>query len=104
MAPMARAVPAAARPATPPPIISTYSQTWKQKRLGVNKGVLERKVRTAVSSLDSKHVKHNSRTMDSPTTLTFAGGTFPAAVICPVKKRPKLLAAKTTALYLNKIR
>lgn len=32
---------------------------------------------------------------------TFAGGTFPAAVICPVKKRPKLFAASTTALYLK---
>lgn len=31
---------------------------------------------------------------------TFAGGTLPAAVICPVKKRPKLFAANTTALYL----
>lgn len=33
---------------------------------------------------------------------TFAGGTFPAAVICPVKNRPKLLAASTTALYLKR--
>lgn len=33
--------------------------------------------------------------------LTFAGGTFPAAVIWPVKNRPKLLAASTTALYLR---
>lgn len=35
------------------------------------------------------------------TLHTFAGGTFPAAVICPVKNRPKLLAANTTALYLK---
>ncbi len=32
-----------------------------------------------------------------PTTRTFAGGTRPAAVICPVKKRPKWVAASTTA-------
>lgn len=37
----------------------------------------------------------------TPMLRTFAGGTFPAAVICPVKKRPKLLAASTTALYLK---
>lgn len=33
--------------------------------------------------------------------VTFAGGTFPAAVIWPVKNLPKLLAARTTALYLQ---
>ena len=35
----------------------------------------------------------------APTTKTFAGGTLPAAVICPVKKRPKLLLASITARY-----
>ena len=34
-----------------------------------------------------------------PMTSTFAGGTRPAAVIWPVKKRPKWLAASMTALY-----
>ena len=33
----------------------------------------------------------------APITSTLAGGTLPAAVTCPVKKRPKLLAASTTA-------
>ena len=33
----------------------------------------------------------------APMTRTLAGGTLPAAVIWPVKKRPKLLAASTTA-------
>ena len=33
----------------------------------------------------------------APMTITFAGGTLPAAVIWPVKKRPKLFAASTTA-------
>ena len=33
----------------------------------------------------------------APTTRTFAGGTLPAAVTWPVKKRPKLLAASITA-------
>lgn len=33
--------------------------------------------------------------------LTLAGGTFPAAVIWPVKNLPKWLAARTTALYLQ---
>ena len=33
----------------------------------------------------------------APTTSTLAGGTLPAAVICPMKKRPKLLPASTTA-------
>ena len=35
----------------------------------------------------------------APITITLAGGTFPAAVICPVKKRPKLFAASITARY-----
>ena len=35
----------------------------------------------------------------APMTSTFAGGIFPAAVICPVKKRPKCCAASTTARY-----
>ena len=34
-----------------------------------------------------------------PITKTLAGGKRPAAVIYPVKKRPKLFAASTTALY-----
>ena len=34
---------------------------------------------------------------NSPTASTFAGGTLPAAVTCPVKKRPKLLPASITA-------
>ncbi len=33
-----------------------------------------------------------------PITRILAGGTRPAAVICPVKKRPKWLAASMTAL------
>ena len=33
----------------------------------------------------------------APITITFAGGTLPAAVIWPVKKRPKLFAASITA-------
>ena len=33
----------------------------------------------------------------APMTNTFAGGTLPAAVICPVKKRPKWCAASITA-------
>jgi hypothetical protein len=33
----------------------------------------------------------------APTTSTLAGGTLPAAVTCPVKKRPKLLPASITA-------
>ena len=33
----------------------------------------------------------------APTTRTLAGGTLPAAVIWPVKKRPKLLPASITA-------
>ncbi len=33
----------------------------------------------------------------APATNTFAGGTLPAAVICPVKKRPNSWAASTTA-------
>ena len=33
-----------------------------------------------------------------PMTSILAGGTRPAAVICPVKKRPKWLAASMTAL------
>ena len=33
----------------------------------------------------------------TPTTSTFAGGTFPAAVICPVKNRPNSCAASITA-------
>lgn len=33
----------------------------------------------------------------APITSTFAGGILPAAVICPVKKRPKCCAASTTA-------
>lgn len=32
----------------------------------------------------------------APTTRTLAGGTLPAAVTCPVKKRPKLFAASIT--------
>ncbi len=35
----------------------------------------------------------------APMTSTLAGGTFPAAVIWPVKKRPKWFAASTTARY-----
>jgi hypothetical protein len=35
----------------------------------------------------------------APTTRTLAGGTLPAAVTCPVKNRPKLCAASTTARY-----
>ena len=35
----------------------------------------------------------------APTTSTLAGGTLPAAVTCPVKNRPKLCAASTTARY-----
>lgn len=85
MAPIALAEPAAANPATPPPMIRTYSHTHE-----------------AVWDGDLACLK-----TDVPTLLyvcviqTFAGGTFPAAVICPVKKRPKLLAASTTALYLK---
>ncbi len=33
-----------------------------------------------------------------PITSILAGGSFPAAVICPVKNRPKFYAAKITAL------
>ena len=33
----------------------------------------------------------------APITKTLAGGTLPAAVICPVKKRPKWCAASITA-------
>jgi hypothetical protein len=33
----------------------------------------------------------------APTTSTLAGGTLPAAVTWPVKKRPKLLPASITA-------
>ena len=33
----------------------------------------------------------------APMTMTFAGGTLPAAVIWPVKKRPKCWAASITA-------
>ncbi len=33
----------------------------------------------------------------APITSTLAGGTLPAAVIWPVKKRPKKLAASITA-------
>ena len=33
----------------------------------------------------------------APTMSTFAGGTFPAAVTCPVKNRPNSCAASTTA-------
>jgi hypothetical protein len=33
----------------------------------------------------------------APMMKTFAGGTFPAAVIWPVKKRPKWCAASITA-------
>ena len=33
----------------------------------------------------------------APATRTLAGGIFPAAVIWPVKKRPKTLAASMTA-------
>ncbi len=35
----------------------------------------------------------------APATRTFAGGTLPAAVTCPVKKRPKACAASITARY-----
>ena len=35
----------------------------------------------------------------APITKTLAGGIFPAAVICPAKNLPKLLAASITALY-----
>lgn len=35
------------------------------------------------------------------TLVTLAGGTFPAAVIWPVKNLPKWFAARTTALYLR---
>ena len=35
----------------------------------------------------------------APMTSTLAGGILPAAVIWPVKKRPKLLAASITARY-----
>ena len=34
-----------------------------------------------------------------PMTSILAGGTRPAAVICPVRKRPKYLAASMTALH-----
>jgi hypothetical protein len=33
----------------------------------------------------------------APATSTLAGGTLPAAVTCPVKKRPNSFAASTTA-------
>jgi hypothetical protein len=33
----------------------------------------------------------------APITNTLAGGTLPAAVICPVKKRPNACAASITA-------
>ena len=33
----------------------------------------------------------------APTTSTFAGGTLPAAVTCPVKNRPNSCAASMTA-------
>ncbi len=45
----------------------------------------------------SKHTKHPPAT-PPPMTSTLAGGTRPAAVIWPVKKRPKWAAASTTAL------
>ena len=35
----------------------------------------------------------------APITSTLAGGIFPAAVIWPVKKRPKCWAASTMARY-----
>ena len=35
----------------------------------------------------------------APIIKTFAGGTLPAAVICPVKKRPKLFPASITERY-----
>ena len=35
----------------------------------------------------------------APATSTLAGGTLPAAVTCPVKKRPKTCAASITARY-----
>ena len=34
-----------------------------------------------------------------PSTNIFAGGTFPAAVICPVKNLPNSLAVSITARY-----
>ena len=37
-----------------------------------------------------------------PITRTLAGGTFPAAVDCPVKNRPKWFEAFTTALKIKK--
>lgn len=87
MAPMARAEPAAANPATPPPMIRTCTRGNKKN---VNQHV------GAVQNSLGQYFKHN---ILSP--HTFAGGTLPAAVICPVKKRPKLFAASTTALYLK---
>lgn len=36
-----------------------------------------------------------------PMTSILAGGTRPAAVICPVKKRPKWFAASMTALHAS---
>lgn len=81
MAPMALALPAAANPATPPPMISTCAPTHQD-------------------SYTNKNASFH-KTETHPNKLAFAGGTFPAAVICPVKKRPKLLAASTTALYLR---
>lgn len=82
MAPMALALPAAANPATPPPMISTCTPAHQGGETHVNLSFHEAERQAG--------------------KLTFAGGTFPAAVICPVKKRPKLLAASTTDLYLRR--
>lgn len=48
---------------------------------------------------DGVDAEADVHTAPAPATSTFAGGTLPAAVTCPVKNRPNSCAASITARY-----
>jgi hypothetical protein len=69
-----------------PPIDFTWSATSGRGSVA----------RTMAPRLDAAPIAASPAT-PAPATSTLAGGTFPAAVTCPVKKRPNSCAASTTA-------
>eukprot|EP00966_Prymnesium_polylepis_P276406 6385797-Prymnesium_polylepis.1 len=92
----------AARPATPPPSTSTAAADGTPRESSSVSGALIFPLApphsTRFSSRYPPRIRSvaQSRTLP-PTRTPFAGGTLPAAVIWPAKKRPKTLDASTTA-------
>ena len=88
-----------AYPPLPVPSSSKFNSKYSAPMLCTSSRTpdLVSKARTIAPKLWAQPTAESPAT-PAPITKTLAGGIFPAAVICPVKRRPKLCAASVTAL------